>query len=95
MGVSYHQYMQGIGFGGEADRVRQAFQARDRDGAARLVTDGMVDAMTRSSARPRSIVAVLRRLIRPPCHGSVTSGIRLPLNQHPRRCPWFSLPSLR
>jgi F420-dependent oxidoreductase-like protein len=46
MGVFYHQYMQGIGFGAEADRVRQAFQARDRDGAARLVTDEMVDAMT-------------------------------------------------
>ena len=46
MGVFYHQYMHRIGFGPEADRVRAAFQARDRDGAAKLVTDEMVDAMT-------------------------------------------------
>src|SRR5215470_5992207 len=46
MGVFYHQYMHRIGFGAEADRVREAFAARDRDGAARLVTDEMVDAMT-------------------------------------------------
>jgi F420-dependent oxidoreductase-like protein len=46
MGVFYHQYMHRIGFGAEADRIRAAFQARDRDGAARLVTDEMVDAMT-------------------------------------------------
>lgn len=46
MGVFYHQYMHRIGFGDEADRVRQAFQARDRDKAAGLVTDEMVDAMT-------------------------------------------------
>jgi alkanesulfonate monooxygenase SsuD/methylene tetrahydromethanopterin reductase-like flavin-dependent oxidoreductase (luciferase family) len=46
MGVFYHQYMQRIGFGADADRVRQAYQSRDRDGAAKLVTDEMVDAMT-------------------------------------------------
>jgi F420-dependent oxidoreductase-like protein len=46
MGVFYHQYMHRIGFGAEADRVQQAFQARDRAGAARLVTDEMVDAVT-------------------------------------------------
>lgn len=46
MGVFYHEYMHRIGFGPEADRVRQAFQSRDRDGAAALVTDEMVDAMT-------------------------------------------------
>ena len=46
MGVFYHQYMHRIGFGAEADRVRQAFQAKQRDEAARLVTDEMVDAMT-------------------------------------------------
>src|ERR671923_1180942 len=46
MGVFYHQYMHRIGFGAEADRVRQAWEARDRDGAARRVTDEMVDAMT-------------------------------------------------
>jgi F420-dependent oxidoreductase-like protein len=46
MGVFYHQYMHRIGFGAEADRVRAAFQGRDREGAARLVTDEMVDAMT-------------------------------------------------
>ena len=39
MGVFYHQYMHRIGFGAEADRVRAAFSAKDRDGAARLVTD--------------------------------------------------------
>jgi F420-dependent oxidoreductase-like protein len=46
MGVFYHEYMRRIGFGGEADRVRAAFQARERDRAAELVTDEMVDAMT-------------------------------------------------
>jgi alkanesulfonate monooxygenase SsuD/methylene tetrahydromethanopterin reductase-like flavin-dependent oxidoreductase (luciferase family) len=46
MGVFYHQYMHRIGFGAAADRVRGAYQARDREGAARLVTEEMVDAMT-------------------------------------------------
>ena len=46
MGVFYHQYMRRIGFGAEADRVREAFQARDRERAAKLVTDEMVDAVT-------------------------------------------------
>jgi F420-dependent oxidoreductase-like protein len=46
MGVFYHQYMHRIGFGAEADRVREAFAARDRDRAAKLVTDEMVDAVT-------------------------------------------------
>jgi alkanesulfonate monooxygenase SsuD/methylene tetrahydromethanopterin reductase-like flavin-dependent oxidoreductase (luciferase family) len=46
MGVFYHQYMHRIGFGPAADRVRAAFAAKDRDGAARLVTDEMVDAVT-------------------------------------------------
>ncbi len=46
MGVFYHQYMHRIGFGAEADRVRHAFQARERDNAARLVSDEMVDAVT-------------------------------------------------
>lgn len=46
MGVFYHQYMHRIGFGEEADRVREAYLGRDRDGAAKLVTDEMVDAMT-------------------------------------------------
>jgi alkanesulfonate monooxygenase SsuD/methylene tetrahydromethanopterin reductase-like flavin-dependent oxidoreductase (luciferase family) len=46
MGVFYHQYMQRIGFGADADRVREAWEARARDRAAQLVTDEMVDAMT-------------------------------------------------
>ena len=46
MGVFYHAYMHRIGFGAEADRVRAAFQAKERDRAASLVTDEMVDAMT-------------------------------------------------
>lgn len=46
MGVFYHAYMHRIGFGAEADRVRQAFQARERDRAAALVTGEMVDAVT-------------------------------------------------
>ena len=46
MGVFYHAYMHRIGFGAEADRVRAAFAAKDRDGAAKLVTDEMVDAVT-------------------------------------------------
>lgn len=46
MGVFYHQYMHRIGFGTEADRVRQAYQSRQREQAAQLVTDEMVDAVT-------------------------------------------------
>src|SRR5213594_1880006 len=46
MGVFYHQYMHRIGFGTEADRVRAAFQSKERDRAAELVTDEMVDAVT-------------------------------------------------
>jgi alkanesulfonate monooxygenase SsuD/methylene tetrahydromethanopterin reductase-like flavin-dependent oxidoreductase (luciferase family) len=46
MGVFYHAYMHRIGFGAEADRVRAAFLAKERDRAAALVTDEMVDAMT-------------------------------------------------
>ena len=46
MGVFYHQYFHRIGFGAEADRVRHAYQARERDRAAQLVTDEMVDAVT-------------------------------------------------
>ena len=46
MGVFYHQYMHRIGFGAEADHVRQAYLGRDRERAAQLVTDAMVDAMT-------------------------------------------------
>jgi F420-dependent oxidoreductase-like protein len=46
MGVFYHQYMHRIGFGTEADRSRQAYLGRERDTAAHLVTDEMVDAMT-------------------------------------------------
>jgi alkanesulfonate monooxygenase SsuD/methylene tetrahydromethanopterin reductase-like flavin-dependent oxidoreductase (luciferase family) len=46
MGVFYHQYMHRIGFGSEADVIREAYMARERDRAAKLVTDEMVDAMT-------------------------------------------------
>jgi alkanesulfonate monooxygenase SsuD/methylene tetrahydromethanopterin reductase-like flavin-dependent oxidoreductase (luciferase family) len=46
MGVFYHQYMHRIGFGAEADRSRQVYLGRERDKAAQLVTDEMVDAMT-------------------------------------------------
>src|SRR5260370_603935 len=46
MGVFYHQYMHRIGFGADADRIRQAWEARDRDGAARLGTDRKDAAMT-------------------------------------------------
>jgi alkanesulfonate monooxygenase SsuD/methylene tetrahydromethanopterin reductase-like flavin-dependent oxidoreductase (luciferase family) len=46
MGVFYHQYMHRIGFGDEANLIREAYLGRDRDGAAKLVTDEMVDAMT-------------------------------------------------
>src|SRR2546427_3893487 len=46
MGGFFHPYFHRIGFGAEADRVRQAYQARERDKAAQLVTDEMVDAVT-------------------------------------------------
>jgi alkanesulfonate monooxygenase SsuD/methylene tetrahydromethanopterin reductase-like flavin-dependent oxidoreductase (luciferase family) len=46
MGVFYHQYFHRIGFGAEADRVRHAYQTRERDRAEQLVTDEMVDAVT-------------------------------------------------
>ncbi|HJO81819.1 MAG: LLM class flavin-dependent oxidoreductase [SAR202 cluster bacterium] len=44
MGVFYHRYFHRIGFGEEADQVREAYLGRDREGAAKLVTDEMVDA---------------------------------------------------
>jgi F420-dependent oxidoreductase-like protein len=44
MGVFYHQYFHRIGFGEDADRVREAYLARERDRAAELVTDEMVQA---------------------------------------------------
>ncbi len=46
MGVFYHQYMHRIGFGSEADMIREAYMARERERAAELVTDEMVHAMT-------------------------------------------------
>ena len=46
MGVFYHQYMHRIGFGADADRVRDAYLARQRDRAAQLVPDALVDAVT-------------------------------------------------
>jgi len=46
MGVFYHRYMRRIGFAEEADRIREAYLNRDRDRAAALVTDEMVDATT-------------------------------------------------
>ncbi|GIX46264.1 MAG: LLM class F420-dependent oxidoreductase [Candidatus Tectimicrobiota bacterium] len=46
MGVFYHQYMHRIGFGAEADRIREAYLAGERAHAAQLVPDEMVDAMT-------------------------------------------------
>src|SRR5262247_3762750 len=45
MGVFYHQYMHRIGFGADADRVRAAYQARDRDRAPKPVTDERADPM--------------------------------------------------
>jgi F420-dependent oxidoreductase-like protein len=46
MGVFYHQYMHRIGFGADADRIRETYLGRERERAAQLVTDEMVDAMT-------------------------------------------------
>ena len=46
MGVFYHQYMHRIGFGEESDMIREAYLSRDRERAADLVTDQMVDEMT-------------------------------------------------
>ncbi|MBS20029.1 MAG: hypothetical protein CL733_03270 [Chloroflexi bacterium] len=44
MGVFYHKYMHSIGFGKDADKVREAYINKDRDLAAKLVTDEMVEA---------------------------------------------------
>lgn len=46
MGVFYHQYMHRIGFGDSADRIREAYLNRERDVAAALVTNQMVDDTT-------------------------------------------------
>ena len=46
MGIFYHEYMHRIGFGEESDKVKAAFDNRDRDRAAELVTDEMVEATT-------------------------------------------------
>ena len=46
MGVFYYQYMHRIGFGQQADAIREAYLNRERDVAATLVSNEMVDAMT-------------------------------------------------
>ena len=46
MGVFYHQYMHRIGFGEESDKIREAYLNRERDRAAELVTDEMINSMT-------------------------------------------------
>ena len=46
MGIFYHEYMHRIGFGEEADEIREAYVGGDRERAAQLVTDEMIDAMT-------------------------------------------------
>ncbi|MCX6023961.1 MAG: LLM class flavin-dependent oxidoreductase, partial [Chloroflexi bacterium] len=45
MGVYYHQSVKRQGFAAEADAVRAAYLNRERDQAASLVTDAMVDAL--------------------------------------------------
>ena len=44
MGTFYHEYMHKIGFGAEADAIREKYLNRDRKKAADLVTDEMVSA---------------------------------------------------
>ena len=64
MGVFYHQYMHRIGFGADADRVRAAFAAKDRDGAAQAGhrRDGRRGHHPRhAQAVPRADAALLRR----------------------------------
>ena len=64
MGVFYHEYMHRIGFGADADRVREAFQGRDRDarGAARHRRDGgRDDDHRRARSVPGADAGVLRR----------------------------------
>ncbi len=46
MGDFYHRYMHRIGFGGQADQIRELYLNRERDVAASLVTNDMVDSMT-------------------------------------------------
>ena len=44
MGTFYHEHMHRIGFGNEADKIREAYINKDRDKAAQLVTNEMVNA---------------------------------------------------
>lgn len=46
MGTYYHQLVKRQGFSAEADAIRDAFAQRERDRAASLVTDEMVDKLT-------------------------------------------------
>ena len=46
MGEFYHRYMHRIGFGAQSDEIRQAYLNRERDVAASLVTNEMVDSTT-------------------------------------------------
>ena len=46
MGVFYHEYWTRIGYGAEADRIREAYIGGSHQAAAALVTDEMVDAVT-------------------------------------------------
>lgn len=45
MGVYYHQHVTRQGFGKEADAIQAAFARREREQAAALVTDEMVDRL--------------------------------------------------
>jgi alkanesulfonate monooxygenase SsuD/methylene tetrahydromethanopterin reductase-like flavin-dependent oxidoreductase (luciferase family) len=46
MGTFYHDYMHRIGFGKESDLIREAYLNKDREKAAKLVTDEMVSCMS-------------------------------------------------
>lgn len=46
MGVYYHRLVSDQGFAKEADAVKAAYDRHDRDEAARLVTDDMLDNLT-------------------------------------------------
>jgi len=46
MGAYYHRLVSDQGFGNEADAVKTAYARHDRDEAARLVSDEMLDTLT-------------------------------------------------
>lgn len=83
MGTFYFELMQSYGFAEEAGRIRERWQAGDRDGAGRQVSDAMVDALSitgtasecRKAIEGRRVRGVALPVLVPP-HGASVETVR-------------------